>query len=142
MIVANEDNEQDAAVDAAVAVAVVEAQPVVQPVVQGGFNVRVHFSFPYVRGSVLVFLPAPSIAAFTAAIAPAYAGMTGADEVVVDWADRFRTGVPVRIAFRGGALERRVVQGDADLVRDFEMVEAMEAFLGDRREHGGISTRG
>lgn len=162
VITANEDNDQDAAVDASVDGSVdaavelqpvvqpvvqrgfnvlVELQPVVQPVVHRGFNVCMQFSVPYVRGSVLVFLAAPSIAAFTAAIAPACAGMMGTDDVV-DWAERFRKGVAVRIALRGGAAGKTVLQGDADLVRDFEMVEAMEAFVGDRREHGGVSTRG
>lgn len=62
---------QDAAVDAAVAA--VE----LQPVVQHGFNVCVHYSVPYVRESVLVFLAVLTIAAFTAVIACAYDGSGG-----------------------------------------------------------------
>lgn len=121
-----EDQDQDTAVDAAVK--------------QHGFHVRVHFSAPYVRGSVLVFLATPTIAAFMDVIGREYAELHGVG--VVDWAARFRKGVAVRINLRGGGTGRRLLQVDADLLLDFGMIEGMEAFVGDRREHGGVSSRG
>lgn len=135
VIDAKEDNDQDAAVDAPVAA--IE----LQPVVQHGFNVCVHFSVPYVRESVLVFLAVLTVAAFTGVIACACADMTGAGDIA-DWAERFRKDVAVRIALCGGAAGRRELQSDADLMLDFEMNKAIAAFVGDRTEHGGVSTRG
>lgn len=35
-----------------------------------------------------------------------------------------------------------MLQSDADLMLDFKIIKAIEAFVGDRREHGGVSTRG
>lgn len=86
-----------------------------------------------------MFLAAPTIAAFTAVIDHEYQDFAG--PVAVDWAGRFRTGVAVRFDLRGGDTGRRVVQRDGDLEVDFARITGMEAFVGDRRENGGVSTR-
>lgn len=145
MLVVENTDEEDAAVDAAVAAALPPPAPEQQqhqhPLEQQrGFNIRVHFSAPYVRCSVLVFLSEPTIAAFTAVLDHEYREMAG-PAVVVDWAGRFRTGVAVRVDLRGGQTGRRVVQRDEDLQMDFARITGMEAFVGDRRENGGVSTR-
>lgn len=163
LVVENTDDE-DAAVDAAVAAAQppprfieqqqqrpIDQQPQQQRQIeqqqqrpieahpqQRGFNVRVHFSAPYTRCSVLVFLAAPTIGAFIAVLDHEYQEIAG--PAAVDWAGRFRTGVAVRFDLRGGETGRRVLQRTEDLEADFARITGMEAFLGDRRENGGVST--
>lgn len=142
--------EEDAAVDAAVAVAEERyrgrAQPVVAPglpaVVDAviGFPIRVHFSAPLVRGSALVSLTEPSVNALGRIMAIEYAKIAGeAHAQLVDWNARFNAGVPVRYHLQGGGNGKQVLQVDGQLAVVFRDIRFMEAFVGDRKEHGGES---
>lgn len=147
-------DEEDAAVDAAVATAEERhrnlGEPVVAPVVVPGvpavvdaaigFPIRVHFSAPLVRGSALVSLTEPSITTLARLMAVEYAKIAGeARGQLVDWNARFRAGVPMRYQLEGGANGRQVLQVDGQLAEIFGDIRFMEAFVGDRKEHGGKS---
>lgn len=139
MLVAENMENEDAAVDAAVAAVqppVQEKHPIAKPQrCTDGFNVRVHFSAPYIGGSVLVFLTTRTIATFTDMIT-----MNTVSTLDQWWS----IGMPgsarvwLSASISGG---RRVFQQDEDLELDIGYSEGIEAFVGDRRENGGVSTR-
>lgn len=57
------------------------------------------------------------------------------------WEERWRRGVVVRYDVRGGAARTDVWRCAEDVERDFEGMLGVEAFVGDRREVGGVSAR-
>lgn len=81
----------------------------------------------------------PTTAAVGELISEEYAALVPGGRI--EWAHRWRVGVVVRCDLRGGGTSTGVWRRDEDVGREWAEVLGVEAFVGDRRECGGVSAR-